>query len=119
MDAFKCLILLKVLDERFDQLIHFLRVLYSQAETFNFLAFEIMTLKDLMKEMYRTEMHKLQYKKVDGIKLFNYFITVKTAIEKEIKDSHLTVVEGYQARILNVLLEIEEGINEIKPASTT
>jgi hypothetical protein len=29
MDAFKCLILLKVLDERFDQLYHFLRLLYS------------------------------------------------------------------------------------------
>jgi len=40
MDAFKCLILLKVLDERFDHLYHFLRLLYSSGETFSTLAID-------------------------------------------------------------------------------
>ena len=59
-DALKCLLLLKVLDERPDEhLTHFLRILYSQGESFHILALELAALRDLVKDLYRVELHRL------------------------------------------------------------
>lgn len=44
-------------------------------------------------------------------------MAVRDAIGFEIKNSHLTVVEGYQTRILNNLLEIDELLIELKTPS--
>ena len=60
-----------------------------------------------MKDLYRAELYKLAVKKVSPKSLLNYFLNIKASIETEISDSHLTVIDGYQARIFNLLSDIE------------
>jgi hypothetical protein len=72
-----------------------MRVLYSQAESFNILSYDLMILRDLIKDLYRVDLHKLNIQKVGPPQLGNYFMNVKTLLENEIKDSHLTVIDGY------------------------
>lgn len=107
-DAFKCLLLLEVLDERPDEhLAHFLRVQYSQAESFHALALELAALRDLVKDLYRADLHRLATQKVVAKQIQGYFANVRAQVEVEIKDSHLTVIDGYQPRLLNYLQEID------------
>ena len=118
MDAFKCLILLKVLDENTTQLYHFLRVLYSQAETFTYLVADLQVLRDLIKDLYRAEVYRLPDKKVSPQQILQYFLNVKVTVENEVADSHLTVVDGFQPRLYNLMSDLEVLIREIAQNST-
>lgn len=60
-------------------------------------------MRDLIKDIYRADIHKLNIKKVGPINLYNFFMSVKESIANEIKDSHLTIIDGYQTRILNLI----------------
>jgi len=74
LDAFKCLVILKMMDEKEDHYIHFMRVLYSTAETFNILAHEIQIMRDIIKDIYRADVHRLSVKKVSPTNLMNYYL---------------------------------------------
>eukprot|EP00347_Sterkiella_histriomuscorum_P005336 403357003 len=117
LDAFKCLIILKIMDEKEEHYLHFMRVLYSQAESFNYLVSDIQIMRDVIKDIYRADIHKLAVKKVGAIHLYNFFAQVRDQIGNEIKNSHLTICDGYQTRVLNNLMEIEELMNTLKTPS--
>ncbi|CDW81560.1 UNKNOWN [Stylonychia lemnae] len=118
LDAFKCLIILKIMDEKEEHYFHFMRVLYSQAETFNILVHDIQIMRDIVKDIYRADIHKLQVKKVGPINLLNYYLQIRETISQEIKNSHLTIIDGYQTRIINLMQDLELYIVIIKTPST-
>lgn len=54
-----------------------------------------MVVKDLVKDMHRSEIHRIADRKVNPAKLLAFFKTVRTELENDIFDSHLTVCESY------------------------
>lgn len=59
LDAFKCLLLLKLMDENESHYIHFMRLLYSQAESLNFIVQDLQIMRDIIKDIYRADLHRL------------------------------------------------------------
>jgi len=102
-----------VIDEKQEDLTHFLRLLYSQAEGFQYLLADVQILLDLAKDLQRAEANRLNIRKVEVDHMLQYFRNVKMQIQNDLFDSHLTVAEGYQSRILNLLNEVEKLILDI------
>lgn len=118
LDAFKCLILLKMMDEKYTQLYHFQRILFSQAEVLGYHMGDMQIMLDLLRDLQRSLQHTLPVKKVDPDHLLTYFDGIKTAVANEVTESHFITMEGYQARILNLMNDVEANLQTISTHST-
>ena len=115
IDALKCRILVQIKDENIDSINHFMRILYSPAETLLNLSDSVQIVYQLIKDYSYGEQNKIQYKKFDLKEIAKFWATISQDIEAVMLDNHNTICEGNQIKIINHVYEIDlyiEGVED-------